>query len=184
MKAFAPLPWNIFNFFVVLTIVATVNDVINRSWNGPPPWISLQRGILKTVEVQKKENVNAKITCFRIKKISFTFLKRFYEAVLCFSVLSNVESVMCMTPDNHKLDFLHGLRAILSFSIIFCHYRMWSLTGAQGRTEIANVYDLSRISVSWFFIISAMLNCRAPPCGPALKNLSKLMADFHSLSYL
>ena len=87
--------------------------------------------------------------------------KKLRRYILCFSILSNIESVMSLEKSSsQKLQYLHGLRAIFSFYVVFCHYRSFCYTSQQKETKLTRVFNSVRLNVTWFFIISAMLNAR------------------------
>ena len=146
-------------FFIILsviyssvTVIATLLDLLDRS--------SICKNQIEPLREGDEENGDLE-QCAKISALTVSSnFKKLRKYILCFSILSNIESVMSMETSSQKLQYLHGLRAIFSFYVVFCHYRSFCYTLQQKETKLPRVFSSVRVSVTWFFIISAMLSAR------------------------
>ena len=150
------LPWILASNYCAITIFATLLDLFKRKFGtNDLPKLPME----SENPASKGDNCCNSCQPRQVLVLGAIFGK-LQKYLLCFSVISNIETVMSMDSKKHQYDYLHGLRAILSFFVVFCHYRSFCFTNAQKKTDLAHVFNLVRISVTNFFIISAMLNAR------------------------
>ena len=135
-----------------VTVFATLLDLFNRS--------SICKNQIEPFRQEEEEICDQEHFAKSSKLSVSNNFKKLRNYILCFSILSNMESIMSVEKSSQKLQYLHGLRAIFSFYVVFCHYRAFCYTSQQKETKLPRVFNTVRVSVTWFFIISAMLSAR------------------------
>ena len=150
------MPWILASHYCAITIFATLLDLFKRKLETNDS----QKLPMESENPAPKGDNCHKICQPRQVLVLGAILGKLQKYLLCFSVISNIETVMSVDTRKQQYSYLHGLRSILSFFVIFCHHRSFCFSNAQLKTDLPHVFNLVRISVTNFFITSAMLNAR------------------------